>query len=250
MRLPVVAAALLASTSPAAAQSLDPVHEEQAKRAQDVTDRMESGNRTSGDLAAARALREECLASGNHRSAEFLAGRITANFPTQVRDRHRFVDILLARGKTAQAEQDLRDLLKERPSDCIAYGMLAELLAVQGQFGRAMEIHAAHLNEHAGEAGPLYGRAHIALWSLRDGPLAREAAAAMVRAAKGPSLPKETADFLVANAARILEGAERLERDRVVLRDASARVDGILWRAMAGGVLALCAAAWFTRRRM
>lgn len=247
------APALLALAPAAAAQEAAPAipqeHRAQAGRAQDMVDRLEAGDKTASSLAAARALREECLASGNHRSAKFLAGSIVASFPEQLADHHRYVEILLVRGAVEPAIEALRALVKERPTDCATYAMLSELLVEQGLPARAMDVHAAHLREHAGEAGPLYARAAIALWELRDTTAARAEAEALRRAALEPRVGRETAEWLRSNAAVIEEGAARMEKDRGILGAASRRLDRFLWGTLVGVALALGAAGWFTRRR-
>jgi len=248
------ASALLAlAPAAAAAQEAAPAipkeHKAQADRAQEMVDRLEAGDKTASSLAAARALREECLASGNHRSAKFLAGSIVGSFPDQLADHRRYIEILLVRGDVEPALEDLRALVKERPTDCAAYAMLSDLLVEQGLPDRAMDVHAAHLREHAWEAGPLYARAAIALWELRDTATARAEAESLRQAAVQPRVRRETSDWLRANAAVIEEGAARMEKDRGILGAASRRLDRFLWGTLAGAALALAAAGWFTRRR-
>ena len=247
------AAALLLFAPAAAAQEagrpLPPGHAEQAGRAQDVVDRIEEGDKTASALAAARALLEECLAAGNLRTGRFLAGRIAALFPDQLRDQHRYAEVLLASGRVAEAEESLRQLLKERPTDCGGHSMLSDLLLETGRNDAAIRVQDAHLKEHAGEAGPLYEKARIALWVAGDAAAARAAAADMRAAADSPKTSRAAADWLRANAAAIDEGAKRRDNDREILASATRRLDRVLWGAFLGMALALGAAGWFTRRK-
>ncbi len=245
----LLAALLVAPAAQEAPPAAPAAHREQADRAQAMVDRLEGGERTAASLAAARALREELLAAGNHRSADFLAGRIVALFPEQVRDHHRYVEILLVRGYRDRAERALADLLRDRPSDCTTYGILSDLLLESGRPVPAMEVHAGHLREHPGEAGPLNARAWIALNDLRDAAAAREAAKEMLRAADRPGGRPDVAEWLRRNAAGIEEGAARQEKDAAVLGAAARRLDRVLWGTFLGFAVALAAAGWFTRRR-
>lgn len=250
------AAAAAFALPPAGAAAEDPVAARQAARAEDLLDRLYAGH---GDPAAsasmeallrqAEALVEECLESGNYRTAEFVAGQVALHHPDRLDAEHRYARILVARGEKTRAERDLRDHLKEYPSDCTGYGLLADLLAGEGRYREAMEVHGAHLREHAGDAGALYARASLALWGLRDPAGARREADRMREAADRPGTPAGTADFLRRNAAWIEKDAGKLEGDRVLLRKAEARVNGLLAGVLAAAFLALGFAAWATRRR-
>jgi hypothetical protein len=242
---------------PAAAEAAeDPVATAQAARAEDLMDRLYAGHgnpaaaaETEALLREAETLVGECLESGNYRTAEFVAGQVALHHPDRLDAERRYARILIARGEKGRAEKDLRTHLKERPSDCTAYGLLAGLLEGDGRYRDAMDVHEAHLREHGGEAGPLYSRASLALWGLRDPAAARLETARMREAADRPGTPPGTADFLRENAAGIEKAAGRLEGDRVVLRAAEAKVDGFLWGTLAAAVLALGLAGWATRRR-
>jgi tetratricopeptide (TPR) repeat protein len=250
------AAAAFAALAPAAAAAEDPAAAAQAARAEELMDRLYAGH---GDpdaaperealLRQARVLVAECLEAGNYRTAEFVAGQIASHHPDLLEAEHRYASILIARGERERAEKDLREHLKARPSDCSGYGLLAGLLETQGRVRDAMDVHEAHLREHANEAGPLHSRAWMALWGLRDVALARGETARMRRAAGEPGVPAATARFLRENADLLDEQAKRMESDRAALGDAEARVDRLLWGGIAGSVLLLAAAGWLTRTR-
>jgi tetratricopeptide (TPR) repeat protein len=209
---------------------------------------MDAGDTGGEVFRRANALVEECLRDANLRTAEFLAGQVAGHFPAQLDPRHRYVEILLARGKRARAEADLRSLAKERPSDCRAHRMLGDLLAGEGRFAEAMEAHAAHLAEHPGEAGPLHARASLALWDLRDPDLARECAARMREAAARPGTPARTAAWLERNAGDIAARADRAARDGALLDAHARRLDRILWGTLLAAGLLFGAALRATRR--
>jgi len=249
----VACAAVAALPATAAAQeaepSIPPEHQAQADRAQEMVDRLEAGDKSGGALSAARVLREECLATGNHRSAEFLAGRIVASFPDQLRDEHRFVDILLVRGKRERAERELRQHLVERPTDCAAYAALSDLLLEVGRPADAMAVHALHLKEHADESGPLRARASIALWEMRDVPLARTCVADLRRAADVPGVRGSVSAWLRARADEVEAGATKREKDGAILRASSSRLDRVLWSTALAGAIAIALGGWLTRPR-
>lgn len=212
-------------------------------------DRLYADHGDAALLAEAEALREECIRSGNYRTAEFVAGQIVYHRPQQLRDRHRYAEILLARGDRERAEKDLRELLAERPSDCAAYGLLADVLRSGGRVPEAMEVHGAHLKEHPGDAGALYARASMALWDLRDPSAARAEALRMEKAGSGPGVPGSTRRWLADNASWIAKEADRLERDRAALLAAGDRVDRMLWGGLIAAAAALAGAFRFTRRK-
>ncbi len=249
------AVAAFAVPGPAAAAE-DPVASAQAARAEELMDRLYAGHgnpaaaaETEALLRSAEALVAECLQSGNYRTAEFVAGQVAVHHPDRLDAEHRYARILVARGEKEKAERDLRRQLKERPTDCISYGLLAGLLEGQGRYRDAMDVHEAHLHEHAGDVSALYARAALALWGLRDPGEARREASRMRAAAERPGTRPADAVFLRENADGIERDAARLESDRVVLRTAEARVDGLLWGTLAAAVLALGLAGWATRRR-
>lgn len=237
----------------AAAQEVQPgipaEHRAQAARAQEMVDRIEAGDHTGTALRDARALLEECLAAGNYRSAAFLSGRMYSQFPTQGTDRRFYAEILLARGERGHGEATLRDHLDGSKQDCEAYRLLVALLVDEGRFADAMEVLETHLKNHRDEAEPLYARASVAVFDMRDPVAARAEVARMRRAADGPDVRPGVAQWLKANAALVEEQASALEKGRTILRAASQRLDRVLWGTLLGFALALGAAGWCTRRR-
>ncbi len=246
-----ILAGALAAAAPAAGagEDLDSLVAEETRRADELMILLHDHPGDPEVLAAATALRERCLRSGNHRSAEFVAGPLSLARPESLEDRHRYVDILVVRGKRAEAERELRSLVRDRPSDCTAHSFLADLLLGAGDGAGAREAHAAHLREHAREAGPLRARAAIALLDMRDPALCRESVAEMRAAAADPSTPPATAEWLAENAG-ILEGeAAAAERDGEALRARASSLDGWLAAAFAAGLLALAGAFRLSRPR-
>ena len=198
-----------------------------------------------------RALREECLDSGNYRSAALAAGQIIdadghslgsrAEADRQTRaDRHRYERILLALGDAGKARADLEDRIRAVPSDCTAYRMLAELHRAAGEYREAMGVHAAHLREHAGEAEPLYGRASVALYSLHDPAATRDAIAAMRAAGSVPGVSRENAAWLLERAGLLEEDLSASARDGETLHARERLLDLLL-----AGAAAFLLAAWW-----
>ena len=218
---------------------------EQAKRAEALMDGLlAEPSREEPILRQAVALREECLADGNYRTAEFLAGQIADRRRDRLDERHRYQRILLARGKADRAEEDLRGQIRERPSDCAAYGMLADLLVAGGRARDAMEIHAAHLKEHAGEARALEERAYLALYQVRDPDSIREAIAALRAAGHAPGTSPERAAWFEERAGHY-EGEATAEDSR---RRLLARREGLLDALLAGTAALFIAAGLAVRR--
>ena len=217
---------------------------EEAKRAEDLMTRLYADHGNEELLRQAAALREECLASGNYRTAEYVAGQIVNHRPASLAERHRFEQILLSRGKGEKAEEDLRQQIRERPSDCDAYWMLADLLGSTGRPRDAMEIHAAHLREHPGDAGALRARAALALYDLRDPPAFRETIAALRTAGSAPGTSPEVAAWIREQADRFEAEAAAEDRRRQVLRTREGLLDALL-----AGAAALFLAAGFAAFR-
>jgi hypothetical protein len=250
------AAAALAAVAPGAGASEDPASATQAARAEALMDRLQEGRGDPGSagdreavLREARVLVAECLEIGNYRTAEYVAGQIAAHHPDLLEAEHRYAKILVARGERAKAERDLREHLKARPTDCTAYGLLAGLLESEGRAGDVLEVHEAHLREHPGDAGALYERARLTLWTVRDPAAARREIARMREAAGRPGADGGQARFLRENAGILEQEAARMEADRGTLRAAERRLDRLLWAAVAGFALLLAAAGWGTRQR-
>jgi hypothetical protein len=244
----VAAGALAAAPARAQDPAPDPAAM-QARRADELMDRLYADHGNEALLREAEGLLAECLASGNHRTAEYVAGQIVYHRPASLADRHRYVRILLAKGERAAAEKDLRALIRERPTDCAAHGMLADLLRVTGRYREAMEVHAAHLREHSGDAAALDARATIAIWDLRDAAAVREGTARMREAAAAPGTPAATAEWLRSRAAYLDEQAARMDKEGATLRAAESRVDGLLAGAVVAAVIALAGALHLTGRR-
>jgi hypothetical protein len=249
------AAVALLSPAPAAASAEDPAAAGQAARAEELMDRLYSSHGDPGSagrmealLRQAEALVAECLESGNYRTAEYVAGQVASHHPDLLQAEHRYVRILIARGAREKAEKDLRRQLKERPSDCTSYGLLAGLLEGEGRTRDAMEVHEAHLREHAGDAGALYARASLALWGLRDPAAARVEAGRMREAADLPGARPSSAEWLRANAGLLEQEAGRMVADRAALGAAEARAGRLLWGTLAAAILALALAWRLTRR--
>jgi predicted Zn-dependent protease len=238
------AAALLAGAAMAADDAAV-----QAERAEALMDRLYANHGDAALLKEADALVRECLDSGNYRTAEFVAGQVVYHRPNRLEDRHLYQRILIAKGDRAQAEKDLRDSLRERPSDCASYAMLADLLREGGRSRDAVAVHEAHLREHANEAGALYAISDLAIRDLRDHGLARDAARRMRAAAGAAGVPPRTAEWFRRNADLVEADVARLEKDRDALRAAEGRVAGLLRLSLAAAALALAGLAWMTRRR-
>jgi predicted Zn-dependent protease len=196
-------------------------------------DRLYADHGNEGIHAEARALVAECLRAGNHGTAEYVQGQLVAHRPDDLAARHLYVRILLASGKRAAAEKDLRELLVERPSDGPAYEMLAALRRASGDPRGAMEVFGARLREHAGQAGALVARASIALWDLRDTAAARGEAAAMEAAAARPGSDPDVAAHLRAQASWVRGECDRMERERGLVQQR----EGLAGLLLAGSLL-------------
>lgn len=247
--LRAAAAAALLALPAAAPAAEDPDPAAQGRRADDLLSALMRDEGNPDLLRRVVALREECLEAGNHRTAGLLAGQVVARRPASLYDRHRYVRVLLAQGLREKARRDLEELLREVPSDCAAYRMLANLLASTGDVRGAMEVHARHLREHAAEAEPLHARAVLALRELGDYPAAREAMRAMRAGAEAPGTAPRTAAFLKRSAADLEEEAADAERQAEALREHARRLDRWLVVAFAAALAALAAAFRSTRLR-
>ncbi|MCK6481858.1 MAG: hypothetical protein L6R43_17445 [Planctomycetes bacterium] len=235
---------------PARAQEdLAALHAAEAKEADELMTLLYENPGDGAVLAAAAALRERCLRSGNLRSAEFLAGPLAREHPERLDDNRRWVEILVARGKRDRARAALREMVLGRPSDCSAPGMLADLLLEDGDPAAAMEVLAAHLREHPREAAPLYRRAWIALHAAGDRAAARAAVADMRAAAADPATAPAAASWLAENAALLEEEAAAMDRDGEALRSREALLDRGLLAAFAAALLLLAGAFRLARPR-
>ena len=239
---PIVLAASLA-----AALAGDRIRE-LSDRADALLDRLYADPGNDGILSEAGVLRDEALAAGATGVAEKIQGQISGHRPASLDERHLYVRILLSRGRVAEAERDLRDLLRGIPTDCAGHRMLAELLRSRGDPRGAIAVHEAHLREHPDEAGPVHDVAALSLWDLRDPVAAREGAARMRAAAGGSRASPSVAAWLRENAAGIEEGAAALERDRAAALAAEERALRLSLLAAAAVAAALAAAYRLTVR--
>jgi hypothetical protein len=227
----------------------DPVHAAQAAAADGIMDRFEAAPRDPAVIRDAEALVDACLEAGNYRTAEFVAGHLVVQSPDRLRERHRYLRILVARGDAEQAERELRLHLRERPSDCAGYGLLAGFLGSSARWREAIAVHEAHLKEHPGDAGALRAAASILVHDLREGAEGRRAVARMRAEAERPGVPPRTASFLAANAEALERALLRREGEARVLAGAHGRAGRVLWGSVAGFALFLGTAFYATRRR-
>jgi len=234
----LLAALLLAAEDPVRALS---------DRADALLESLYGSPGDAGILADAARLRGECLAAGATGVAEKLQGQIVYHRPQSLPDRHLYQRILVARGRIAEARKDLRDLVREMPSDCRAHQRLAALLEAEGDAAGAAEVHEAHLREHPGEAGPLSALGRLALWQLRDAERARAAAARLRAAAEGDRASPRDAAWMRGEASFLEEEAGRMERDRASVAAAEARVE--TWLGIASAVFAALLAGAFVATR-
>ena len=222
---------------------------EQARRADLLLSALlrDEGN---GDLLRqAIGLREQCLVSGNHRTAELLAGQVVARRPGSLPDRHRYQRILVARGERENARRDLEELLLEVPSDCTGFWMLSDLLASTGDARGAREVHLRHLREHPGDKEAIYAAATIALRDLGDPEAARAGIAALRSEAAAPGAAAERAAWCRENADLLEKEAVDAERQAAALREHARRLDRWLLGAFAAALASLAAAFRATRPR-
>jgi len=241
-----VAGALL--VLPAAAPAQEGAAE-QARRADALLSELLRDEGNEELLRRAAVLREDCLAAGNYRTAELVAGQLVARRPSSLADHHRYIRILLARGEREHARENLEGLIRDIPSDCTAYRMQAEMHASLGEARKALEVHARHHKEHPGEAGAPYAMASLALRDLRDYDAARAAIAALRTVGKAPAASPETAAFCRENADLLAAEAADAGRQAEVLRVHARRLDRMIAGALAATLGALLAGAWLTRRR-
>ena len=218
-------------------------------RADELLDRLYADPADDRLLAEVRRLRDESLAAGATGVAEKLQGQVVYHRPASLPDRILHARILRARGRDAEAERDLRALVKDFPTDCTAHRMLADLFRANGDPRAAIAVHEAHLKEHPDEAAAVHDAAATALWDLRDPVAARTWAARMRTAAEAKRATTATAAWLRDNAAGIEEGAATLERDRAAVAAAESRAMNLALWAAVGAAAALGAAFRLTRPR-